>query len=73
MTTATSVPFIGLVGLWLLIWRLRLWFALKIIDNSSPYTFDTVNMRLAGLEVLIHVVQHLVSPPQSLTLTDQLL
>lgn len=67
------LPVISLVGLWLYGWWLRLWFALEVIDQPAPHTLDTGNVVLAGLQVLVHVVQHSVSPFQDFTLTHQLL
>ena len=69
------LPFTGLVRFWLvgLAWWLCLWFAPKVIDKATPYTPDTCNVPLARLQVLIHVVQHLVCPLQNLTLSHKLL
>lgn len=67
------LPVTGLVGIWLLGWWLSLWLASEVIYNTTPYTFNTADVSLAGLQVLLHIVQHLVRPLQSLPLPHQLL
>lgn len=42
--------------------RLCLWLSLKVIDDAAPHTFDAVNVPLARVQVLIHVVKHFVRP-----------
>lgn len=67
------LPVAGLVGIWLLGWHLSLWLAFEVVYNTTPYTFNTGNVSLAGLQVLLHIVQHLVCPLQGLPLSHQLL
>lgn len=50
------LPVTGLVAARLFSRRLSLWLAFEIIHKPTPYTFNTVNVSLAGLQVLIHIV-----------------
>ena len=68
-----TLLYTGLIGNRLLRWGLCLWLSLEVIDEATPYTLYTANVRLASFQVLIHVIQHLVCPLQSLTLSHQLL
>jgi hypothetical protein len=43
----------------LLRWRLY-WFGFEVVDKSSKHTLNAVDMFLAHLQILIHLVYHLL-------------
>lgn len=48
-------------------------FRLEVVDEPSEHTLDAVDVLLAGLQVLLHFVHHLLCALQGPTLTDKLL
>lgn len=57
----THSPAAGLRGNAVILFRWSLyWFGFEVVDKSSKHTLNAVDMFLACLQILIHLVYHLL-------------